>query len=355
MHKAIDQKGSMKNFLLLAGVLLALSGLRAQATSLAYDNFNDAAGYYNTSGTNADLVTSTTFQNPPTYGFPNAWAGPSTGFFSVSTTNLSMSGLSNGGGSLSLTPTANGNFSRADYRNFTPSSGSTTLWTGALLTVPSASALNSTTNPGATDMMGFLTGNLQFNNVNTSTGATWSNANSSTLGGFAFGVSNLGTGGIAVVTLTYQTNADGLNTATAAAPIVTQTASFTGSPTLTYWLVANLTVNTPVSGIANDTLNLYLETSVPSATTIAGQTPLLTYTGDILSGATTDAINTLQLYSGETSIGNVTNNVSFDDVGIATTYNDLVAAPEPSTLALMVTCLIGAVVFGAFRRRLSFV
>ena len=329
----------MKKFLFLAGLCLAASGLRAQAVALAYDNFNTGSGGY-LSGSN--LIT----QNPATYGFTGAWTGATTGDFNAtSSVNLTLPGLANGGGALSLFSFANGYFSRAVSRSFTASSaGNTSFWAGSLFQVPSSNTAALTPSNQATNMIGFLSGALPtFTTPNGNSGnqtlALWSTSNGNTLDGFAYGIQN------GVLTLAYQNS--GVIT------YVNPTATITAGTT--YWLLANLTVVAPGS----DTLNFYLETSVPSDAALALQTPTYSVTANILGSLATDTsgLNTLELYAGGASVssGGPALQTYFDDVGAATSFDDLVAAPEPSTLALMVTCLIGAVAFGAFRRRLSFV
>ena len=339
MDKASVQTRHAVVLSFLAGLLLA-GGIRAQADVVAYDNFNNSAGNY----INSNLVNNTTFvgQNPPTYGFTGAWAGSSTAGFAVQAQNFTVTGLANGGGSLALAPTSNPGTpaSREAYRPFTSTGSNTSLWFGSAIELPTS---NVETNTSSTDMLGFLSGNLGSGGQ-----VAWADTNGaatagSTLGGFAWGISN------GSLSLSYQSAASGAGSVTTTAVLNGSSNPVVLTAGTTYWLVANLTI----VGADNDNLTFYLESSsAPSQANLASSAlATLTLTGvDMLSASQT--INTLQVYDAFSTVsGSPVEGTNFDDVAVATTYADLVAAPEPSTLALVASCLLFAVAFGALRRR----
>jgi hypothetical protein len=282
-------------------VLFSLIVPSARAALIFNDEFVTGPGGY-TAG--ANLLG----QNPTVTGFAGPWAGSNTATLRPNSTNLSMAGVTNDGGSLATNTLAAGG-SRSDSRSLSAYTGSDTLWFSSLASFDEAAL---TTGAGQT-FTAFLSGPLPTTSSSGSTAATWLSSNGGSLTGFAWGVDN------GQFRLKYHTGASSVSTAIP--PDLSLTAN------TTYLLVARVSVN--ASG--NDTLDFWLLDSAPANEAALG-TPTYSLSANFLDSNTD--ITTVNTYLGSTNTDPV-QNVSWDAIRMGTSFSDLQIVPEPSIAALL--------------------
>lgn len=326
----LDQKNRKIPLSIIAVAFLGILGASdmAQATLLVEDQFLVGTGDY-TSG--PPLVAPGVGQTSSgSIGFSGAWSGANSGYFSVLSSNLSFTGLPNTGGSLLIGATNNGDYSRSDSRSMTVSASQSSLYFSMLMRTDAATLAN-----GATSMVGFLSGALRETAVSSATGATWMTSNGGNLAGFAWGIS----GG--AFSVEYQSNAGG------AGAVNLVNTGFTPTAGVTYLLIGRLDIN----AAGNDTLSIWATTSLPASQAALGAPIWSISTADILADSSN--LNTLALWAGVTSSATpVTNSTTVDAIRIGTTFNDVVAVPEPSTTTASLLGVIGMGLWIGVRKKL---
>ena len=309
-------------FIFLAALFLAVN-LPAPAALVAFDTFISGKGDYS-DGFLVPVPPAPGQSSESAIGFRGKWGGASTAWLQAnSAQGLNMTGLSPAGGAVTLSPTNNGDYSRFVYRTFLPADGDGPFWFGMLYQPD-----DNTLNKGATAMIGFLTGQPPSTADDAvPEGATWTTANGGSLGGFALGVS-AGTAKKAL-DIAYQSNAGG-----GSGTVTVASSGFTLTAGTTYFVIANLIINSP----HNETLNVWVKTSVPAHETDLGKPTWTIASADMLSSA--GKINTVALYAGcAVATGGPTAAISsgttVDDITVATTYAELLtAAPKTPGVAM---------------------
>lgn len=287
---------------LLGIILFSLSFSAAHGTLIFNDEFVTGSGGY-TAG--ANLLG----QNPTVTGFSGAWAGANTSQYKPSSTNLSMSGVTNGGGSLTVTSIAAGG-SRSNSRTLSPYTGSNTLWFSSLGSFDSAAL----TAGGGQTYTAFLSGALPTSSSSGATSATWLSSNGGSLTGFAWGIDD------GQLKLKYHSGTNSVLT------VIPSGVSLTANTP--YLFLAKVNVN---SSGATDSLDFWLLSSAPANEAALG-TPTYSLSADFLN--TNTDITTLDSYFGGSSSAPVLNG-SWDAIRMGTSFSDLQIVPEPSAIALL--------------------
>lgn len=271
-------------------------------------------------------------QNPTVYGATSAWGSVGTSQWRTQDVNLTVAGVTNGGGSLKFALGNNVTGSSAQNRGFTAADSMvSSLWFGGIFQANTPGALS-----GVSTMAGFSNAALPNNTTNTASGATWSTANGGNLQGFGFGIRD------GVLAVDYQSD---ISQPSSSRTITQVNTSFSMADGAAYFLVARVDFDS--AGV--ELLNIWALTSAPVNMSLLGAA---TYSVSANFFSEISALDTLNVYAGKNGTSGANVN-AIDALRIGTDYADLlVAVPEPSTWALLGVGLM-AIMLGNRRRSLS--
>ena len=300
-------------------LIFLASAKTALAVTIASDSFTVGAGY------TAGLLTPQS-GSPSAVNFTGNWGGSQTGYYQVVSSSLSLSGYAGTGGSLLVQTRDDGTFSRNSSHTFTAdTTSSSTLWFSSLYQ-PSTGAFENNNEA----MMGFTSGSPPLTADGTTLGASWTSSNGAGLAGFAWGI-NTGTNNSNTLKIKYQSDFGG------SAGVVLADTGVALTIGTTYFLIGKIALNAAGN---QDTLNVWIRTSLPTNETSLGAANWSISTANLLNSSSN--LNTLLLFGGAGTQEGATvdwRSTYYDSVRIGTTFADIV--PEPSRFLLLGFAFLG--------------